>query len=68
VLIVTILSLLLDLGSSQMHTYACNILAIFWEPIQNHHFSHGMYMHIYAVYERINQRYMYSENIYVGSE
>jgi hypothetical protein len=39
----------------------------FWEPVQKHPFSHCMYMNVYTVYERINQKYTYSEKIYVGN-
>jgi hypothetical protein len=30
----------------------------FWEPDQNHHFSPCTYMHVYAVYSCINDRYV----------
>ena len=55
-------------------SYTCRYVEIhaiyvhfFWEPDPNHHFSPCMYMNVYAVYSRINDRYTYLENIYVRS-
>ncbi len=42
-----------------------NYIRAYTLPVQNHHFSPCTYMHVYAVYSRINDRYTYFENIYV---